>query len=319
MVAATAASVAASHMLAGKTFLVTGASSGIGLECAKQLYVNRANVVLACRKGEKAESATASIRAAAGSIPDLGQLLNVDLDLGDPLSVKACAASFLALKLPLHALINNAGINGVPKWGQYTPNIESQFAVNFLGHCLLASLLHDALSSTPGSRLVVVSSESHRRVSSFSDVDLPPPKSSYDSLHAYAFSNLCRLLWAKHLSRTSPYPVLVLHPGVVGGTGMMRHMSFLNVLRQLHLVMKWERKSALAGQTIGEAAATQTWAAVADLQDVSSASGKYLNGNKGRAEFPSVDDESLLAKDEVLIEKVAAFAKRWVDEQQQQP
>lgn len=75
--------------------------------------------------------------------------------------------------------------------------------------------------------LVIVSSESHRRVRTCGfdfEKECPPPAERYDSLHAYAFSNLCRVLWARALAPTVPYPVVSLHPGVVTGTGMVQHM-----------------------------------------------------------------------------------------------
>ena len=126
----TAADVAVAYgRLAGKVFLVTGSSGGLGLATALALAKGGATVAMACRPGAKADAAAETVRAAATG----GPVHLLACDLGSPASVAACAASFRALGLPgLHALVNNAGINGVPRFAQFTPGVETQFAVNFL-------------------------------------------------------------------------------------------------------------------------------------------------------------------------------------------
>ena len=307
----TAAEVASCHgSLAGKVFMITGCSNGIGLECAKALYGAGATVVMACRSGSKSEHAKAQILKGAFEEPQPLHLL--DVDLGSPASVKKCAEAFKELHLQLDCLICNAGINGVPSWGLYTPGVETQFAVNFLGHFQLATLLDGKLRSTADSRLVIVSSESHRRVAEGEfdiDRELPPREESYNDLQAYAFSNLCRVLWARALAKRVPYPVVSLHPGVVGGTGMLQHMGWLARLRQIWLVLQWERRSALAFQTLPQVAATQTWAAVEPVARLAKLSGAYLNGNAGNA-LGAADVPSALAQNDELAEKVLDYAEQ---------
>jgi len=310
--AAVASRVASSFgSLSGKTFLVTGSSNGIGLECVKALHAAGADVVMACRPGKKADEALASVKdqqsAASATL--------LSLDLGDAASVKSCATAFLALCKPLHGLICNAGINGVSSWGAHTPGIETQFAVNFIGHYQLAKLLHDKLRTTDEARLIILSSESHRRVASSgfdASKELPPREENYDSLHAYAFSNLCRLLWARAAAPKLPYPVVSLHPGVVAGTGMLQHMGWRDVLRQVWLVLKWERSAVLAGMSVGEVAATQTWAAVAPVEELRKISGAYLNGNRGRA-LGAPDTPSALGQDDTLAAQVIEVAEKCVE------
>jgi len=88
----------------------------------------------------------------------------IELDLGVPDSVRACVATFLELRLPFDTLINNAGINAVKTWRKFTPGIESQFAINYVGHFMLTKLFDEKLCGTPGAHVVIVASESHRRV-----------------------------------------------------------------------------------------------------------------------------------------------------------
>jgi NAD(P)-dependent dehydrogenase (short-subunit alcohol dehydrogenase family) len=302
--------------LTGCVFVVTGASNGIGFECAKALISGGPRaVVVAARPGSKATAAVATLEANA---PTGTSVYLIDLDLGDLSSVRACASQILALedrdgKLPLHALINNAGLNGIPEWGVVTPGIETQFAVNCLGAFLLAELLEERILSTPGGRVVQMASEAHRRVVSWTPP--PPPKERYDPLHAYAYSNLIRILWTRAKAKRVSFPVVCLHPGVVGGTGMLQHMTTRLVLRQVALVLRWELRGILKGQRLEHVAACQTWAAVAPVEQVRAMSGGYLNGNRnpnvpagatwdqigdlGRVELPSP-----LAQSDDLAEEV---------------
>jgi retinol dehydrogenase-12 len=272
----------ASHYgsLAGRCYLITGASNGLGLETAKALAAASATVVLACRGGTKAASALEAVRASSPAGEGRVELL--ELDLGSLGSVRACAASFVALKLPLHALICNAGINGVQRWGQFSPGIESTFAVNFLGHFLLHQCLHASLAATPASRLVILASESHRRITEDLPTlapHLPPPEAGYDSLRAYAFSNLCRILWCRKVAREVPYPCVCLHPAVVAGTGMMQHMGILDSLRQVFLALWWEVRPSNPLQSWQKGSRLQTWVAVAPPEALTPLSGAYLSGN----------------------------------------
>uniref|UniRef100_A0A7S0A010 Protochlorophyllide reductase n=1 Tax=Pyrodinium bahamense TaxID=73915 RepID=A0A7S0A010_9DINO len=305
-----------SGSLTGKVFIVTGSSSGIGKECVKALYAAGGTVFMACRPGAKASAALAEVRNTTGAAEageGVGKVELLDLDLGLRPSVEACAAAFNARGLPLHALINNAGINGVPKWAAFTPGIETQFAVNFLGHFQLTRLLHDRLKTTPGARVIIVSSESHRRVQEGGfdlDCELRTVSSGngYDPLHAYAFSNLCRIWWARQLASEVSYPVVCLHPGVIGGTGMMQHMSMQDAIRQVCLMLIWELAPVLAGMKISEGARTQTWAAVVPTEEITDISGAYLNGNPGQ-ELGKPDTPSHLAQNDELARRIVVFAE----------
>jgi NAD(P)-dependent dehydrogenase (short-subunit alcohol dehydrogenase family) len=290
--------------LTQRVFLITGASNGLGLEMAKALAGAQATVVLACRAGAKASAALAAVRAEPGALPASVHLL--DLDLASLDSVRACAGAFTNLHLPLHALVCNAGINGVPTWGAFSPGLESTLAVNFLGHYLLHSLLRPALSATPGARCVILSSESHRRVTEALPTlaaELPPPVAAYDSLRAYAFSNLARTLWTRAEGSRAPYPVVCLHPAVVGGTGMMRHMGAWDAVRQVCLALWHEVGPSNGLQGWEQGSRLQTYLALAPVAALTS--GAYYSGNRCHVFGEPLATSPQAARDDLAAELVA--------------
>src|SRR5271169_4982972 len=114
--------------LSGRTFLVTGANTGIGLATARSLAARGARVHVACRSAEKGTTAVAGIIAVTGN----QDVRFLQLDLADLASVRASAQAFLAAGEPLHVLINNAGIGG--QRGLTKDGFELEFGVNHLGH-----------------------------------------------------------------------------------------------------------------------------------------------------------------------------------------
>src|SRR3954471_11505633 len=113
--------------LAGKNFIVTGATSGIGKITAKELARRGARVILANRSKAKTEPVIAEIFAETGTKPEL-----VELDLGDLASVRRAAEQILALEIPIHGLVNNAGLGG--QRGLTKDGFELAFGTNHLGH-----------------------------------------------------------------------------------------------------------------------------------------------------------------------------------------
>lgn len=135
----------------GRTAVVTGANSGLGLATARELARAGARVVLACRNQEKGRRALDGIRdAVPGADVEL-----LALDLADLATVRA-AAEALA-EGPLHLLVNNAGLMATP-YARTADGFEMQMGVNHLGHFALTGLLLPTLLETPGSRVVTVSS-----------------------------------------------------------------------------------------------------------------------------------------------------------------
>src|SRR3954470_19928347 len=149
----TAAEVVAGIDLTGKRAIVTGASSGIGIETARALAGAGAQVTLAVRNTEAGSTAAAGIATLTGR----NDVSVVALEVTDPASVAAFAATWDG---PLDILVNNAGVMMSPE--QRTPQgWELQFATNHLGHFALARALHDALAAAGSARIVVVSSTGH--------------------------------------------------------------------------------------------------------------------------------------------------------------
>lgn len=194
----------------GRTFVVTGASGGLGLETARILAHRGARVVLAVRNPAKGEQAAATIR---------GDVEVRRLDVSDLDSVRAFAADTERVDV----LVNNAGVMAVP-FGRSPDGFELHLATNHLGHFALANLLLPRLSD----RVVVVASQAHRRGELDVD-DLDWSRRGYHAFSAYAASKLANLLFLAELQRRltaagSTLRATGAHPGstatsITGSTG----------------------------------------------------------------------------------------------------
>lgn len=177
----------------GKTAVITGATSGIGFETAKLLASRGATVVLACRKTDKAEIAARSIIAANKS----GKVQVEYLDLTSLKSVREAAERLQARKR-IDLLINNAGVM-FPPYSRTEDGFELQIGTNHLGHFALTGLLLPSILSTPGSRVVTVTSGAHRQGKiAFDDLHF---ERKYRPIAAYAQSKLANLLFTYELQR----------------------------------------------------------------------------------------------------------------------
>jgi retinol dehydrogenase 12 len=196
-----------------RTFLITGANTGIGLATAIGLARDGGRVYIACRSPAAGEAAVARIQAETGS----GTVWLLPLDLASLDSVRACAAAFLATGEPLHVLVNNAGVGG--QRGLTADGFEIHFGVNHLGHYALTLLLLDRLkASGPGTRIVNVSSEAHYGARGIDFDALRKPTKTFTGQREYAVSKLCNVLFTQELARRladSGVTCYALHPGVV--------------------------------------------------------------------------------------------------------
>ena len=198
--------------LAGRTFLVTGANTGIGRATAEGLARRGGRVYVASRSAEKGAAAVAGLRASTGN--DAVEYLS--LDLADLDSVRACAASFLARGEPLHVLVNNAGV--VRTRGLTRQGFELMFGVNHLGHFVLTNALLGCLEASAPARVVTVSSDSHYAAHGIDWDALRRPERGLTGLHGYAVSKLCNVLFSAELGRRlagTGVTTYALHPGMV--------------------------------------------------------------------------------------------------------
>jgi retinol dehydrogenase-12 len=212
--------------LEGRVALVTGANTGIGRVTATELARAGARVLLACRSAEKAAPVVDEIRRGTGS--DAVEF--VPLDLASLASVRACAAAFLRRDLPLHILINNAGLAG--QRGLTADGFEVAFGVNHLGHFLLTLLLIERIEASAPARVVTVSSHAHRRASGIRWERLRAPTRTLTAFDEYGVSKLANLLFSAELSRRAGAGVTTyaLHPGVIASDIWRRVPAPLRVL-----------------------------------------------------------------------------------------
>jgi NAD(P)-dependent dehydrogenase (short-subunit alcohol dehydrogenase family) len=195
----------------GRTAVVTGANSGLGLVTARELARSGARVVLACRDVAKGESARREIEAAAPGAP-----LELEaLDLASLDSVRAFAERFKAGHDGLDLLINNAGVMATPR-RRTADGFELQFGTNHLGHFALTGLLIGAMDGRDDARVVTLSSTAHRtgRIA-FDNLD---GERHYFRWRAYGQSKLANLLFALELDRRlraagSSIKSVAAHPG----------------------------------------------------------------------------------------------------------
>jgi NAD(P)-dependent dehydrogenase (short-subunit alcohol dehydrogenase family) len=216
----TAAQVIEGIDLTGQRAIVTGGSSGIGVETARGLASANPAVTLAVRDLAAGQRTAADITAATGNSAVYARRL----DLADQDSIAAFNAGWTG---PLHLLINNAGVMALPEL-QLTPaGWELQFAVNHLGHFALALGLHDALAAAGGARIVSLSSRGHLR-SPVVFEDLNFTNRPYVPFLAYGQSKTANILFAvEATNRWASEGIFAnaVHPGGIAATNLSRHLD----------------------------------------------------------------------------------------------
>jgi len=209
----------------GRTVVITGANSGIGLETAKVLAARGARVVLAGRDRGRTAAAAEQVSAAAGDGP---RAETAELDLASLESVRSAAADLAGRFPAIDLLINNAGLM-MPPYGLTKDGFELQFGTNHLGHFALTGLLLPRLLEVKGSRVVTVSSNAHRQGKINFD-DLMSAR-HYRKSAAYGQSKLANLMFTYELQRrltTARADTLATaaHPGTAT-TDLTRHSGFM--------------------------------------------------------------------------------------------
>lgn len=196
----------------GKTIVVTGANSGLGLRSSEALAAKGALVLMACRNADKARAAQRAVEAVAtGPAP-----LVVSLDLASLASVRECAEALAHQHPMIDVLMNNAGIMAVPK-GTTVDGFESQLGTNHLGHFALTGLVLPALLAAPEPRVVSVSSNAHK-LGRLNLDDLFFERTRYSRWRAYAQTKLANLLFTSELQRRAvaartALTAVAAHPG----------------------------------------------------------------------------------------------------------
>jgi WW domain-containing oxidoreductase len=284
----TAEQVSAGLSLAGKTMLVTGCNSGLGLETMRVLALRGAHVIGTARSVDKARAACESV---AGHTSPLA------CELAEPSSVRACVDAVKQQAGTLDAIICNAGIMALPKL-QKAYGYELQFFTNHIGHFLLVTGLLDRLSDT--GRVVMLSSTAHagapRGGIQFDNLD---GSKGYSAWKNYGQSKFANLLFAKELSRRLTRPgqsANALHPGVIN-TNLLRHMG--GISRRLTDVV-----GPLFLKTPEQGAATSVY--VATNPGLTGVSGQYFADCNIARPRADANDEATAKKLWEVSEKIAA-------------
>lgn len=259
---ATAELVTENIDLSGKIAVVTGCNSGIGYETMRVLALRGAYVLGTSRSLERATEACRSVR---------GVTTPLQLELGDPASIIACADALRSLTAPIDILVCNAGYRGGGNQRELIDGIEKHFAINHLGHFLLVNRILDRLFFSWQGRVVVVASRtSYRDIPDkgilFDDLRMD---SDYSDAVAYGHSKLANVLFSRGLARRLRGTRITsnsLHPGVIN-TEIDRNMNGF-------LQTGFGLLTALTGKTIAEGAATSCF--VATSPSLGATSGKYF-------------------------------------------
>lgn len=198
--------------VAGRTFLITGANTGIGKVTAVEIARAGGQVLLAGRSKERTQEVLDTIAALPGApTPEF-----FPLDLGSLEDVRRCADAILQRPGPIHVLINNAGLAGLK--GLTADGFEMAFGVNHLGHFLFTLLLLPKLREAQDARIVTVASRAHTRTKTFDLDAVQQPTATTSGFPEYQISKLANVLFSAELARKldkSGIRTYSLHPGVV--------------------------------------------------------------------------------------------------------
>jgi NAD(P)-dependent dehydrogenase (short-subunit alcohol dehydrogenase family) len=291
----TARDVIGDRRLDGKTAIVTGGYAGIGVETTRVLAAAGARVIVPARNVAKARA----------SIGELANVTIEEMDLASPATIDAFANRFG--DRPLHLLVNNAGIMAAPL-ARDARGLESQLAVNHIGHFQLFARLVPALRRASGARVVALSSRGHVR-SAFDFEDPSFEHRPYDKMVAYGQSKTANVLFAVEVDRRyqrDGIRAFALHPGAILETELARHYD----PEELAAVIERARRIS-SFKTIEQGAATSMFCATSPLLD--GIGGVYCeNCDVAAVKTEGDDGVRPYAIDPDLATRLWTWSERWI-------
>jgi len=289
----TAEQVTAGIDLRGKTAVITGVNSGLGLETMRVLSLRGAHVIGTARTMEKAKAACDSVE---------GKTTPLVCELTDFESVTKCADEIRAMGMPIDILICNAGIMAVQD-RELIGEFEKQFAVNHMAHFIFVHRLLDQVRAADEGRVVMLSSSGHKAAPPegirFKDLSFAE---GYRPFLAYGQSKLANLLMAKELDRQlagSNATANAVHPGLIN-TNLGRH--FPKPMLFVASLVGWAFM-----KSVPQGAATTCY--VATSPDLSGVGGYYFSDCNPAESSPQSQDSELAAK---LWTESEAMAAKWL-------
>jgi NAD(P)-dependent dehydrogenase (short-subunit alcohol dehydrogenase family) len=272
----------------GKTYLITGANTGIGKVTARALAAAGARVVIAGRSRDKTGAVIEEIMRDTGN----RAVEYVALDLGDLASVRACGEAIAARPAPIDGLINNAGMAG--QRGLTADGFELAFGTNHLGPYLLTRLVLPRLIAAGRARIVHVASQAHHRARGVDWDAVKKPTRTITGMHEYGISKLCNILCSNELARrlaATGVTSYALHPGVVR----------TDVWRRVPGPLRWLITRAMLSPEDGAAASLRC----ATAPELASESGRYYDVGGVEA------TPSAVARDAALAGELWARSAAW--------
>jgi NAD(P)-dependent dehydrogenase (short-subunit alcohol dehydrogenase family) len=262
----------------GRTVLVTGANTGLGLHVATEFARRGADVLLACRNAERGRKAVADLTAEVRNSGVEPTVEVIPLDVADLASVRRAAGDVLHRRSSIDVLVNNAGVMA-PPFGRTVDGFETQVGTNHLGHFAFTGLLLPALLAGGGARVVSVASVAHR----FGRLNRTNYQSerSYQRWFAYGQSKLSNLLFGFELQRRA----LAVDAGIVS-TVAHPGLSDTNLWKNTPLAGNrlGEALGAVLGRAVGQPPAQGAWPLLRAATDPDVLGGEYF-GPGGRNEW----------------------------------